>query len=304
MSKFRDFEDIKNHVIDLSKKKTKKIAVAAAGDAEVLKTIKMANDIGLATGILIGDSDEIAMHAKNTGLDLSLNTIVNISGEKAIAEKAVEKVRTGEADMLMKGLIHSPTFMKAILNSQTGIKSGGFVHLISAVYHPSLGKIRLFSDLGMVVEPTLNEKIEMIRNTKEVAEKMGIMKPKVALLAAMETVSEKISVTNECAIISKMAERGQLGDVIVDGPLSFDLACFKEACERKRFVGPIQGDADILIMPNLHAGNIFYKSAVYMAGMETGSNFAGVKKPIAIFSRGDTADAKLNSIAFALMLSD
>ena len=304
MSKFRDFDDIKNHVIELSKQKTKKISVAAAGDVEVLKTIKMANDMGLATGILIGEREEIVKYAEEVGLDLTINTIVNVSGEKAIAEKAVEKVRTGEGDMLMKGLIHSPTFMKAILNSQTGIKSGGYVHLVSAVYHPSLGKIRLFSDLGMVVEPNLSEKIEMIKNTTEVAKKMGIEKPKVALLAAMETVSEKISVTNDCAIISKMADRGQLRDVIVDGPLSFDLACFKEACERKRFDGPIQGDADILIMPNLHAGNIFYKSAVYMAGMETGSNFAGGKKTIAIFSRGDTAEAKLNSIAFALMLSE
>ncbi|HKK95068.1 MAG TPA: phosphate acyltransferase [Anaerovoracaceae bacterium] len=304
MSKFKDFVDIKNHVIELSKKKPKKISVASAGDIEVLKTIKMSNDIGLATGILIGEREEITKYADEIGLDLSINTIVDVSGEKAIAEKAVEKVRTGEADMLMKGLIHSPTFMRAILNSQTGIKSGGFVHLVSAVYHPSLSKIRLFSDLGMVVEPTLNEKIEMIKNASEVAIKMGIEKPKVALLAAMETVSEKISVTNECAIISKMADRAQIGDVIVDGPLSFDLACFKEACERKRYEGPIQGDADVLIMPNLHAGNIFYKSAVYMAGMETGSNFAGVKKPIAIFSRGDTAEAKLNSIAFALMLSE
>src|SRR6056297_1856848 len=124
MSKFKDFVDIKNHVIELSKKNPKKISVASAGDVEVLKTIKMANDIGLATGILIGEREEITKYADEIGLDLSINTIVDVSGEKAIAEKAVEKVRTGEADMLMKGLIHSPTFMRAILNSQTGIKSG------------------------------------------------------------------------------------------------------------------------------------------------------------------------------------
>ncbi|NLY82161.1 MAG: phosphate butyryltransferase [Clostridiales bacterium] len=304
MMQVNTFEDIKKHVIENSKNQGKKIAVAAAGDAEVLQTIKMANEIGLATGILIGDESEIIKQAKSIGLDLSLNRIVNVTGEKAIAEKAVEKVRTGEADMLMKGLIHSPTFMKAILNSQTGIKSGGFVHLITALSHPSLGKIRLASDMGMVVEPTYKEKIEMIKNIAAVARKMGIKTPKVALITAMETIAESIPITVESASIAKMADRGQLGDVIVDGPISFDLACFKEACERKRFKGPIQGDADILILPDLHSANILYKSAVYMAGMEVGSNFAGVTKPVAIYSRGDTAETKLNSIAFSLMLAE
>ncbi|MBK5253631.1 MAG: phosphate butyryltransferase [Peptostreptococcaceae bacterium] len=304
MKQINSFEDIKKQVIETSKNQSKKIAVAAAGDKEVLETIKMANDIGLATGILIGDEDEIIKQAKVVGLNLSLNSIVNITGEKAIAEKAVELVRNGEADMLMKGLIHSPTFMKAILNSQSGIKSGGFVHVITALSHPRLGKTRLASDMGMVVEPTYKEKIEMIKNTAAVARKMGIKTPKVALITAMETVAESIPITVESAAIAKMAERGQLGDLIVDGPISFDLACFPEACERKRFKGPIQGDADILIMPDLHAGNILYKSAVYLADMEVGSNFAGVTKPVAIYSRGDSAETKLNSIAFSLMLAE
>jgi phosphate butyryltransferase len=304
MKQINTFEDIKEIVVGNSKNQSKKIAVAAAGDKEVLQTIKLANEIGIATGILIGDEEEIIKQANVIGLDLSLNSIVNIEGEKNIAEKAVEKVRNGEADMLMKGLIHSPIFMKAILNSQTGIKSGGFVHLITALSHPRLGKMRLVSDMGMVVEPTYKEKIEMIKNISAVARKMGIKTPKVALITAMETVAESIPITGESAAIAKMAERGQLGDVIVDGPISFDLACFPEACERKRFKGIIQGDADILIMPDLHAGNILYKSATYLADMKVGSNFAGVIKPIAVYSRGDSAETKLNSIAFSLMLSE
>lgn len=295
---------LREQVIATGKSSPKRIAVAAAGDTEVLETVRMLNESGLGTALLIGDKAKIQECARQTGCDLSLNEIVDQPDNQKAAAMAVDAVKSRKAQIVMKGLLLTPVYLKEILNSTTGIKAGKLVHLVTVMEIPHVNRLLLASDMGMVIQPTLEEKAEMIRNIAYAFGKLGNPLPKVACLGAIETVSEKMADTNESAILSKMAERGQIRNAIVDGPLSFDLACFPEALEHKKVESQVAGKADAILFPNLQAGNIFYKAMIHAAGAKSGTVIMGTSAPAVMTSRSDTAETKLNSIALALALAD
>lgn len=299
----KTFEELRSVAIKSDNSEKKRIAVAAAADFEVLETVKMVNNSGLGSAILVGEAKKIEEFARQTGCDLNLNEVIEAKDDAEAARIAVTMAREGQADIVLKGMLQTATYLKAILNADYGIKNGKLLHLLSLLSFPGMERFIIAADCGMVIAPTLNDKIEMIKNCATVAGKIGIGCPKVACLNAVETVTPQMPDTVDAAVLAKMAERGQIKNVIVDGPLSFDLACYEEAARHKGIKSEVAGKADILIMPGIQAGNIFYKMATHTALAQTGTIIAGTAKPAVMTSRSDSAESKLNSIAIACLMS-
>lgn len=297
------FDEIKERLIEMAKVRKRVVAVAAAGDKVVLETIKMMNDQGFGKAILIGDADKIKAYAKEVGCDLSENTIVDERDDRRSAALAVSRVRDGEADILMKGLLQTKTYLQAILNRENGLRTGKLLNAVTAFDAPNLDRMILATDCGMIIEPNLKEKIEMIGNATRLAKALGCRDPKVACVSAVETVNDNMPDGMDAAILSKMNERGQIKGCIIDGPLSMDLSISEESARHKGVISPVAGKADVLLMPNLQAGNIFWKTMTYMASAQSGAVIMGTAKPAVLTSRADSAQAKVNSVALAMMLS-
>ena len=297
------FDEIKDRLTEMARVRKKVVAVAAAGDKVVLETIKIMNEHGFGRAILVGDADKIKQYAKEVGCDLSENTIVDEKDEKRAAALAVARVRDGEADILMKGLLQTKTYLQAILNRDHGLRTGKLLNAVTAFESAALGRVFLATDCGMIVSPTLEDKVEMIGNATTLANALGCEMPKISCLSAVETVNANMPDGYDAAVLSKMNERGQIKGCIIDGPLSMDLSISEMSVEHKGIVSPVAGKADVLLMPNLQAGNIFWKTMTYLAGAKSGAVVMGTAKPAVLTSRADTAEAKLNSVAMALLLA-
>ena len=297
------FDEIKDRLTEMARVRKKVVSVAAAGDKVVLETIKIMNDHGFGRAILVGDADKIKQYAKEVGCDLSENTIVDEKDEKRAAALAVARVRDGEADILMKGLLQTKTYLQAILNRDHGLRTGKLLNAVTAFEATALGRVFLATDCGMIVSPTLEDKVEMIGNATTLANALGCEMPKISCLSAVETVNANMPDGYDAAVLSKMNERGQIKGCIIDGPLSMDLSISEMSVEHKGITSPVAGKADVLLMPNLQAGNIFWKTMTYLAGAKSGAVVMGTAKPAVLTSRADTAEAKLNSVAMALLLA-
>ena len=295
---------IMDQVIASNKSSPKRVAVAAAGNTEVLEAIRLFNEAGLGTAILIGSKDKVHECAQQTGCDLIINEVIDQPDDAKAAALAVAAVRSGDAHFTMKGALLTTIYLKAILNSETGLKAGKLLHAMTVMEIPHIPRLVFIADCGMVIQPTLEEKIEIINNMVAAAIKLGIKKPKVACLGSIETISPKMPDTAESAILSKMAQRGQIENCIIDGPLSFDLACYPEAVELKKVDSEVAGQADILLMPDVRAGNICYKAIMHSCDdAKAGSLIMGATVPVILSSRSDTPETKLNSFALALALA-
>ncbi len=283
--------------------KKKKIAVAAAEDLDVLKIVDQSMKMGLADFILIGDADKINNMAVENGYNLDLE-IIHRPDHKSAAEKAVETVRQGKAGAVMKGLLHTGTFLKAVLNKDTGLNRGKLISQIS-VYDKEYGGegLQLLTDCAMSIQPDLAEKKQIIENAVELALKLGYDKPRVALLSAVEVVNPAIPDTLDAAILSKMGDRGQIKNCVVDGPFALDNAISPEAAMHKKIAGEVAGNADVLVVPNLQVGNVLTKSLVYFAGKKVAAAVMGAGAPIVMTSRTDTIENKLLSVALANYIS-
>lgn len=284
--------------------KTSVVSVAAAGDMDVLEAIKIMNDDGFGTAILVGDQKKIEECAAATGCDLSKNKVVDVPDDHDAAAVAVALVKEGAADIIMKGMLHTKVYLKAILNRDYGLRTGNLLNAVTAVEMPRYNRMVLATDCAMVVEPSLEDKIQMIGNVTTLAHALDCPMPKVSCLSAVETVGSNMPDGYDAAILSKMNERGQITGCIIDGPLSMDLSISKRSVEHKGIESPVAGQADILLMPNLQAGNIFWKSMTYLADAQSGAVVMGAARPAVITSRADSAQAKANSIAMALLLAD
>ncbi|MDO4287653.1 MAG: bifunctional enoyl-CoA hydratase/phosphate acetyltransferase [Eubacterium sp.] len=298
------FDEIKEHLKNSSQRKQKVIAVAAAGDKVVLETIKTINELGIGRGILIGDAKKIKAYAEETGCDLAENSIVDEKDERRAATLAVLRVRDDEADILMKGLLQTKTYLQAVLNKEYGLRTGKLLNAVTAFEPPALERMFLATDCGMIVTPSLKDKVEMIGNAVTLAKALKCEMPRVSCVGAVETVNDNMPDGIDAAILSKMNDRGQIKGCIVDGPLSLDLSLSQRSVAHKGVKSPVAGQADILLMPNLQAGNIFWKTMTYMGGSQSGAVIMGASRPVVLTSRADTAQAKVNSIALALMLSE
>jgi phosphate butyryltransferase len=292
-------------MIDTARKSgRKRIAVAAAQDPSALEAAVDAWVNGLADPVLIGDLAAIDASAAELGLDLARFERIQAKSPDAAAAEAVRLVRTGDADVLMKGLIDTSTLLKAAFNKETGINAGALASHVAAMEVASYGKLLFVTDAAINIAPDLGAKLGIIANAARAARALGLVLPKVALLAAVEKVNyEKMPCTADAAIISQMCRRGQLGGCIVDGPLALDNAVSPESARIKDISSEVAGDADILVAPDIEAGNILYKCLIGFAGAKGAGIVMGAAAPVVLTSRADTAETKLASIAFAALAS-
>ena len=279
----------------------KKVAVAVAQDEVVLEALDAARAEKIATPLLFGDKKAIEEAAAKAKVDLKGWDITDIKDMAEASKAAVQAVSQGKADFLMKGLVATSTFLKAVLDKEVGLRTGRLLSHVAVMELPAYPKIFFITDGGMCVKPDLTAKVDIINNAVDVAHKLGIETPKVAVLAAVEVVNPEMPETADAAELSKMAERGQFKGCLVDGPLALDLAVSAEAARHKKVKSAVAGDADILILPEIAAGNILAKGFIYMANARAAGLIAGATKPVVMLSRADSKEQKLNSIALGVV---
>ena len=288
----KGFDDIISKVSECS---VKTVSVAVAEDSAVLEAVKAAKERNIANAILVGDEAKIREVASSINMDLSGFEIIHEPDMIAASLKAVNLVHEGKADMYMKGLIDTKNFLKSVLDKEVGLRTV-----------PGIEQLLFLTDVAFMTYPTLEDKVSIIKNTLPVTKACGIACPKIAPLAAVEVVNPKMPATVEAAELTRMCAEGQITDCVIDGPLSLDLAIDPEAAKHKGATDrKIQGDADILLFPDIHAGNLVYKAIVHMVpGVKNGCILTGTKVPVILTSRSDTFETKVNSLALAAVVAE
>lgn len=294
-----------SEIFDVLKGKAPRRLVAVnAIDAHTIEAVAEAVKLGIVKGILTGDPEKIATACLEIGVDQNLFTIESATSEEEAALKAATLVSTGQADLMMKGLISTDKFMRALLNKELGLlPPKAILSHIAVMDYPNYHKLLIVSDVAIIPYPDLAQKMTMVNYLIKTAKALGVETPKVALIAATEQVLSGIPACTEAAVLAKMSERGQISGGIVDGPLALDVAIDPEAAAIKKIESPVAGDADCLLFPNIDAGNVFYKMSTRFCQSEQAAIVAGAKVPVVLSSRGDTMQTKLNSIALAAYLS-
>lgn len=292
-----------DEIIEAARKAGKKrIAVAAAQEHSALEAAVDAWKHGIAEPILIGDSAAIKQVAQELNIDISPFKLIEEKDYAKAAQKAVELVKAGEADMVMKGILDTSILLKAVLNKENGLNAGRLTSHVAVMQVPTYHKLLLVTDAAINIAPDLAGKIDMITNAVQVAKAIGVDNPKVALLAAVEKVNpDKMPCTTDAAVLTQMNRRGQIKGCIIDGPLALDNAVSKESARIKKIVSDVAGDADILMTPDIEAGNVLYKCLLDLAQARGAGIVVGAAKPVVLTSRADTADTKLASIALAAL---
>lgn len=287
---------------ELKGRSPKRLVAVNAVDDHTLDAVNTAVDGGIVEAVLTGDPDKIAGTCLSLGIDPGKFTIEPAPSEDLAAMKGVELVSSGKADIMMKGLLSTDKFMRAILNKEYGLlPPKGVLSHVTVVENQNYHKLLIIGDVAIIPYPDLSQKIVMTGYLIRTAQALGIALPKVALIAATEQVLAAIPACTEAAVISKMAERGQIPGALVDGPMALDVAIDKESAEIKnRF--PVAGDADCLLFPNIDAGNVFYKMSARMCRSEQAAIVVGARVPVVLSSRGDSMQTKLYSIALAALL--
>ncbi|MBW6514030.1 MAG: phosphate butyryltransferase [Candidatus Syntrophosphaera sp.] len=281
----------------------KRLVAAWAVDAHTICAVHEAVSMDLIEGILVGDADLIKKVCSEEGIDPSVFRIVHVPNDLAAASKAVELIRSGEGDFLMKGLLSTDRYMKAILNKETGLMDNGAILSHVTVAEPmNYHKLLIFGDVAIIPLPDLAQKVAITNYLIKVAHFLGIQKPKVGIQAASEQTLPKIPSCADGAILTKMAQRGQIKGAIVEGPLGFDLIIDKESAIIKGVHSEVCGDADCILFPNIEAGNTFYKTIGKLLKSELCAVVMGARVPAVLTSRGDSEKSKLYSIALAAML--
>ncbi len=289
-------------VLALAKSKGKKRLVAAyANDAHTIGAVSKAIDAGIVEATLVGDIETIKKVCAEEKIDVNKFELVQEADEAKAGSVAVQLINEGKGDFLMKGLLSTDKYMRAILNKEKGLMPGPKAMLthITVFEVPTYHKLLIAGDVAIIPAPDLNQKIAICNYAIKTAHALEIAKPKVAILAATEQVSSGMPACIEGAIIAKMADRGQIKGAWVDGPLALDVAIDKESAAIKKLTGDVAGDADCLVFPNIEAGNMFYKACTKFAKAELAAMVMGAKVPCILSSRGDSEKTKLYSIALA-----
>jgi phosphate butyryltransferase len=289
----------------LTKEQRQRVVIAGGEDLEALKAVKASYEQGFGEAVLVGKEEEIENTLEELGYqDRSfIQDIIPIKKEEEKAPLAVEEVKKG--GILLKGRIKTAILLKAVLNKEMGLRSENHISnvFIFEDQREDQSRLVLLSDGGINIKPDFQAMVSIIKNAVCVAHKLGIDKPRVALLAAIEDVNPDMEETLQAAIIAKMNQRGQIPGCIIDGPLALDNAISEFAVNKKRIESPVAGQADILIVPNIACGNILGKSIIYYAGFPQGNVVVGAKVPVMIPSRADKSEAKLNAIALSILCS-
>lgn len=286
------------------KKGPKRVAIVFAHEPNTLQAVHWAHEKGLAECILIGDAAAIHETATIQGLNVDPAQVIQEDYPDEAARRAVELVNAHEAGLAMNGLAQPRHLIEAALDRVNGLRTGRLLTDVSIFEIPNMDRLILISDIGIVVSPTMEQRIGIVRNAIEVAHALEVKVPKVAILAATEMVNPKIPLSMEAANLSKMAQRGQIKGALIDGPLALDNAISPEAARIKGIQSDVAGYADILVAPDIEAGNILAKTIIYFAKGKMASVVVGGRCPLILPSRSDPPETKLVSLALGIYLSD
>lgn len=292
-------------LLELVKTKSKKRMVAAyANDSHTIGAASLAVDKGIIDATLVGDIETIKKVCAEEGIDPNKFHLVQEADDTKCGAKAVAMINAGEADFLMKGLLSTDKYMRAILNKENGLMPGKKNDMLThiAVFQvPAYHKLLVCSDVAIIPDPDFKQKQAMLNYVISVAKSLEIAKPKIAVIAATEQVSVGMRACSEGAWLGMMSQRGMIKGAVVDGPLSLDCAIDKESAQTKKLVSEVAGDADGLLFPNIESGNVFYKACTKFGGAELACMVVGAKVPCVLTSRGDSVNSKLYSIALAAL---
>ena len=276
-------------------------AVAHPCEESALSGAVEAANLGIIIPILVGPRDKIEATARSAGLDISSFEIVDAPHSNASAAKAVELVRLAQAELLMKGSLHTDELMAAVVSREGGLRTGRRISHVFVMDIPTYHKVLIVTDGAINIFPTLEDKADICQNAIDLAISLGLKKPKVAILAAVETVTSKMPATIDAAALCKMAERKQITGAILDGPLAFDNAISKEAALTKGILSDVAGDPDILLAPDLEAGNILAKQLSFLTKADSAGLVLGARVPIILTSRADSVRSRIASCAVAML---
>lgn len=299
----KSFDDLLLKIKDIDRKK---VAIAVAQDRPVLEAAKAAKERDIADAILVGNEKLIRQIGAEIGMNMDDYEIINVEDDVEASLKAVSLVSEGKADIYMKGLLATGTFLKSVLNKEVGLRTGKPLSHVCVIEVPKVDRVLFLSDVAFMPYPTLEEKKCIIEYTSDVAKACGVEEPKVAVVAAVETVNPKMPATVDADALSKMQDNGEITGCVVEGPLSLDIALFPAAAAEKGAEGrKVAGDADVLVFPDIQAGNLVYKTFTQVVeNMKNGCILTGTKAPVVLTSRADTFETKVNSIALAAIVAD
>ncbi len=284
------------------KKPSKSVALAMAEEDDALAAIAAAAGKNIVKPILVGNPEKIKSIASQSSICIEAFEIIEADGEKACAQKAVELVKSGKADCLMKGKTATSVIMKAALDRENGLSGSGMLSHLAIIDIKSYHKLLIATDAAMNIAPELKEKVLLTENAVKIAHTLGIEKPLVAVIGAVEKVNPSMPCTLDAAMLSKMADRGQIKGCIIDGPFALDNAISKHSCEVKGISGEVGGNADILLFPDIEAANVFYKTMAYFTDCDMAGIIAGASAPIILTSRADSERTKYLSILAGVSL--
>jgi phosphate acetyltransferase len=279
-----------------------RVAVAAAAHKLVLQSVQRAVNRGLIVPILVGREEDIREQAAAIGWELEDEQIVATATNKAAASAAVDLVRSGAAQVLMKGYLHTDEMLRAVLRPDTGLRTDRLLSHVFVLEVPTYHKLLHITDAAININPDIVQKAAITQNAVDLARRLGVERPKVAALSSVETINPSIPSTVHAACLSKMAERGQIKGAIVDGPLAFDNAISAEAARDKGIQSPVSGDIDVVVVPDLDAGNILSKNLEYLASAKMAGIVMGASAPVVLTSRSDPPRARVFSLALASLL--
>jgi len=293
-----------NKLFELVKKQPKRKLVVANGiDSHTLEAVAQAMHEGIVSVVLTGDEATIKNNIKQKGYQSETFEIINCDNEQEAVQKAVEMVHNGQADVIMKGLVSTDNYMRAILDKDNGLLvEGNLLTHLAMIKIPNYHKPLFVSDVAILPMPTLEQKKQIVNYLTASARSFGVVLPKIAFLAATEKVSPKMLACTDAAELKKMWQQGEFENTICDGPMALDLALDKKSAEIKKFESPVAGDADCLLFPNIEAGNVFYKTVAKFCDPEIAAIVVGTSVPAILSSRGDSMQTKLNSIALAALI--
>lgn len=297
---FRNLDDLVEAAIGMG---PARIAVAAGHDPDVIESLQLAREMGLAEAVLVGDREKIEPMAAAAGLRLGPGQLIHQPDESAAALQAIGLVRDGAADLLMKGKINTSVLIRAVLNREKGLRTGRQLSQVIVFQVPGIDRLMVMTDAAINLAPELAQKAEICRNAIHVAHALGIEAPNVALLCALEFVNPAMPATVDAAALTMMNRRGQLKGGYVEGPIALDVPMSRFAADRKGIETPLVENTDVFIAPDIEAANILYRAILYMAGGESGGIVVGAKVPLILLSRAETPETKIRSIAIGRLVA-
>ena len=299
LTKMEDFLEIVK-----GKSVVKNVAVPGAADDHVLEAVFEAEKLGLIKAILIDKADAVKKVLADLGKNADDYEIINAETPEECGQIAVDLVREGKANIILKGLLETKDVLKPVVNKETGIGLGGVMSIVAFTELPAYHKLLVVTDGGMMTYPTVEQKAGIIKNAVDCYKKLGIENPKIACVAAVEKVNPKMPETVDAAELKKMNEEGIIKDCIVEGPISLDLAVSADSAARKKYESPVAGDADVILVPNIQVGNVAHKSMLMFGNGKMAGVVVGAKCPIIINSRGSSAEEKFDSLLLACAVAD